>query len=94
MLAWAGYRWGKRTPPLTVITRSPCDETIHSLSTDGRSYERPMEPRTAALIGVGKAFAPPLGFPASGSPVDSFLIGTVSLAASLCQAGSERQIFT
>src|ERR1700722_18569188 len=39
------------------------------------------------LIGVGKAFAPPLppnrtsGFPAYGSPVDGFLIGTVSLSA-------------
>src|SRR5271156_4491740 len=39
------------------------------------------------LIGVGKAFAPPLppnrtgGFPAYGSPVDGFLTGTVSLSA-------------
>src|SRR5271170_5754867 len=42
------------------------------------------------VIGVGKAFTPPLppnrtgGFPAYGSPVDGFLIGTVSLAARPC----------
>ena len=32
----------------TVIARSPCDEAIHSPSRDGRSYERPMGPRTVA----------------------------------------------
>src|SRR5271170_7612017 len=61
--------------------------------TGGRPSSAPRLPRrergsaTREMIGVGKAFAPPLppnrtgGFPAYGSPVDGFLTGTVSLSA-------------
>src|ERR1700733_8161264 len=86
------YLGGAQLLPNRSGQRRPirhCEEPLRRSNPGATTYAGPATQTVVLrpLIGVGKAFAPPLppnrtsGFPAYVSPVDGFLIGTVSLSA-------------